>query len=67
MKRKNEQTNVVNAQQLLTINDVTSQLNISRTTLHELNKSGKIKFHRINRMVRYKPEDVDNYLSKVAS
>lgn len=65
MANKNEHTKNTDTK-LLTVGQVKSLLNISRTTLYELGRTGKLSYHKINRMVRYKPEDVQQFLDNSA-
>lgn len=47
---------------LLTIKDVTEKLNISRYTVYQLTKEGKLPVVKLRDCVRYKPEDVEKLL-----
>ena len=45
--------------QYLTVEDVTRQLQIGKTTLWQLRRDGKIRGYTVGRRVLFKPEDVD--------
>ena len=49
---------------MMSIKDVCEYLNISRQTLHRVTKEGELPYYRIKRSVRYKREEVEDYLRK---
>ena len=49
---------------LLTPNEAAKLLTISPRTLWELKENGKIRSIRINRLVRYDPQDLIAYIEK---
>jgi excisionase family DNA binding protein len=51
----------------LTTEEVTALFKISRTTLHNWQKSKKIPFHKIQRRVYFKPNEIEDALQKFKS
>ena len=49
---------------LLTPNEAAKMLSISARTLWDLKTTGKIRCVRINRLVRYDPQDLIAYIEK---
>lgn len=49
----------------LTGQDTCMMLNISKRTLQALRDSGRLAYTQINRMMYYKPEDVEQLIIKV--
>lgn len=47
---------------MLTIKEVTKILNIGRATLYRLIDSGEIKAYKIGKSVRFKQEEIDEYV-----
>ncbi len=47
----------------ITENELAKRLQISRTTLYQLRREG-MPYLRVNRMVRYCSEDVENWLAE---
>lgn len=43
--------------------EVLEYLNISRTTIYKLRKSGRLRAYRIGSTLRYADSDVENFLS----
>jgi excisionase family DNA binding protein len=50
--------------ELLTIEETAKLLKVSKPTVHGLRTSGQIKAILVNSQVRYKKEDIMNYLNK---
>jgi excisionase family DNA binding protein len=50
------------SEQLLTMDDVTKKLSISRQTVHKWIKDGKIKVVRIGRILRFEAAEVNNLI-----
>lgn len=48
---------------LLSISEVQQRLGVCRKTIVRLEKRGALRFFRIGRAVRIRPEDVENYLN----
>jgi len=46
------------------MNDAAKMLNIGRTSLHHLMKSGKIPYTKLNRAVLFRVQDLDDFLKK---
>ncbi|RHD53439.1 helix-turn-helix domain-containing protein [Phocaeicola plebeius] len=46
--------------------DVCAILNISKRTLQSLRDSGKLSYTQINRMMYYKPEDVERLINDIS-
>ncbi len=44
--------------------DVRQRLGVGRATAYKLISSGEIPSYRVGRVLRVKPEDVDNYLAR---
>ncbi len=51
-------------QAMMTVKQVTEYLNISRQHLHTLTKENKIPFYKLGGAVRYRREDIEEYLKK---
>lgn len=49
---------------LLTVNDVTRLLVISRDSVYRLVRSGALKPVRVGERLRFRPEDIDAYLQR---
>ncbi|HBR19443.1 MAG TPA: hypothetical protein DD726_04430 [Phycisphaerales bacterium] len=49
---------------LLTVNEAAKALCISARTLWQITKEGKIRSIRINRLVRYDPQDLVAYIEQ---
>lgn len=49
---------------ILTVKDVMTYLKISRQTLHELTKSGQIPSYKVGKAVRYRKDEIDEFLKK---
>jgi len=49
---------------MMTVNEVTEYLKISRTTLHRLRKEGAIPSYQVSKSVRFKREEIEDYLQK---
>jgi len=45
-------------------NEAAKMLNIGRTSLHHLMKSGQIPFTKINRAVLFRVQDLEDFLKK---
>lgn len=52
---------------LLTIEEVCEWLSVGATTLWKLHESGQLIRHKINKCVRYSPDDVQAYLKSTRS
>ena len=50
--------------QLLTIEDVRNQLKVSRQTIHNLRKNGKLKSTTVGKSIRFWQQDIHDYLKK---
>jgi excisionase family DNA binding protein len=50
--------------QLLTINDVASQLATSRDSVYRLVRSGELPSFRVGERLRFRQEDLDSYLER---
>lgn len=46
------------------MNEAAKMLNIGRTSLHHLMKSGQIPFTKINRAVLFRVQDLEDFLKK---
>jgi excisionase family DNA binding protein len=46
--------------------EVLEYLNISRTTIYKLRKSGRLRAYRIGSTLRYADSDVENFLADLA-
>ena len=49
---------------LLTVNEAAKALTVSPRTLWQITKEGKIRSIRINRLVRYDPQDLIAYIEQ---
>ena len=46
------------------VEDVRQRLGVGRATAYKLISKGEIPSYRVGRVLRVKPEDVDNYLAR---
>ncbi len=51
-------------QEMMTIQEVTQYLKISRQYLHKVTKEEKIPSYKLGKNVRYRREDVERYLEE---
>lgn len=49
---------------MMTVKQVLDFLNISRSTLHRLTKHGLLPAYKLGRTLRYKREEIEEYLRK---
>lgn len=54
----------MDTKQLLTIKEVMRRLQISRVTLYNLTKDGKIKSVKIGAAVRYQESDIEDFITE---
>lgn len=52
----------MNKKPLMTVQEVIKYLNISRTTLHRIVKDGELISYKIKGSLRFKIEDVEEYV-----
>jgi len=64
MKADSIQNNLTN-KHFLSSKELAAYFNVSVRTIHRRIESKDLPFHRIGGCIRFKREDVDNYLSKV--
>lgn len=51
-------------QEMMTIKEVTLYLKISRQYLHQLTREGQISCYKLGKAVRYRRDDIEEYLQK---
>ena len=51
-------------QNMISLKEAMKYLDISRTTLHRLTKEGMIPAYKVGRLVKYKREEIDEFLRK---
>lgn len=48
----------------LTIRDIMEKFKVSRTTVYAWMNSGKLKYYKFERLVRFRADDVENFVEK---
>jgi len=58
------QANIADFQALYTVEDLQTRLRMSRSGIHRLVRSGALKPVRLDRRLRFRPEDVERLLKR---
>ncbi len=64
MVKKQERPDPFDSQRLLTVSEVARLLHVSRTLVYWLIQRRKLRTVRINRALRFRPEDVQDFIRR---